>query len=472
MFAFLALIIYAPLPLAGRNAWSLGVLAAATWSVLVLAALYSALHKGNLARQLVAVRWPIACLAGFCSWVAVQLLQLEPALRGWFPGTAAAAGPISTDPTSTRLYLLTALTHLGGFLATLLLVQGRRRLLALAAALVLSGLIQSMLAVGLLAYGQEYVYLGEAFVPDRALGTFTNSDHLANYLALCLSVGLGLLIARFEPQAPARNRTEQWLRLLKFMMSTKMLLRLMLIVMVIALVLTRSRMGNFAFFTSMLLVGAMLAWRSPQLRRPAIWLVASLIVVDVLVVGQWIGLDRVMQRLENTAITDEGKPAARAEETLEQRQAGARDALAMIRQRPVSGYGGGTFYAVFPAFKGPAAYGGNYDHTHNDYVEIAADTGLVGLALLMAAVALSAARIARLMDDGEPRHHRGLATGLAMAVCVMVMHAMVDFPLQIPANALTFTVLLAAAWSMKPRRDDSVSKRPPADRTAELHLAT
>ncbi len=444
----------------------------ATWGLLVLAAVYRALHQRDLARGLAAAGWPIACLAAFCGWVGVQLLQLEPAFRSWFTGTASTAGPISVDPTSTRVFLLTALTHLGGFLATLLLVQGRRRLLALAAALVVSGLFQSTVAVGLLAYGQEYVYLGEAFVPDRALGTFTNTDHLANYLALCLSVGLGLLIARFEPQTPARNRTEQWLRLLKFVMSTKMLLRLMLIVMVIALVLTRSRMGNLAFFTSLLLVGALLAWRSPQLRRPAMWLVGSLIVVDVVVVGQWVGLDRVVQRLENTAITDEGRPASRGEETFEQRQAGARDALAMIRQRPLAGFGGGTFYAVFPAFKGPAAYGGSYDHTHNDYVEIAADTGLVGLALLMAVVALSARRIARLMDDGEPRHHRGLATGLAMAVCVMVMHSLVDFSLQVPANALTFTVLLAAAWSMKPRRRRAVSRRSPADRPAELHLAT
>ena len=447
-----AILVAAPLPLASNRPWALGMLAMAIWALLSLGAIYWTLHRGELAARLAAGGWAVACLTGFCMLVAAQLPELAPEMRRWFVGTTTSGGPLSLDPASTRLYLLTAATHLGGFLATLLLVHERRHLLGLAAALVVSGLVQSIVGVGRLAYGDTYVYLGEDFAPDRALGTFANSDHLANYLALCLSLGLGLLLARFELQAPARNRYERWVRLLDFMLSTKMLLRLMLIVMVIALVLTRSRMGNLAFFTSLLVVCSMLAWRSPQLRRGALWLVASLLVVDLLVVGEWVGLDRVVQRLEQTSVTDARKKASDSEETFEQRQAGALDALAMVRERPLSGFGGGTFYTAFPLFKGPKAYGGRYDHTHNDYVEIAADTGLVGLSLLAAVVLLAARRIAQLMRDEEPRHHRGLATGLAMALSVMLMHSLVDFPLQIPANALTFSVLLATAFCMRPRQ--------------------
>ena len=42
---------------------------------------------------------------------------------------------------------------------------------------------------------------------------------------------------------------------LKLMLSSKIRLRVYLAVMVIALVLTRSRMGNIAFFTSLALAG-------------------------------------------------------------------------------------------------------------------------------------------------------------------------------------------------------------------------
>ena len=472
-FGFIAVLLCAPLPLASNRAWSLGMLALAVWGLVALAATCCALQEGGVAQRLASGRWPIVFLTVFCVLIASQLVGLTPGLRRLFVDTATTAGPVSIDPTSTRLYLLTALTHLGGFLATLLLLRSRERLIGFAAALVASGLIQAMLGIGLLAYGEAYVYLGEEFSsPDRATGTFPNTDHLANYLALCLSIGLGLLLSQLEFQAPARNRTEQWLRLVKFVMSTKMLLRLMLIVMVIALVLTRSRGGNLAFFTSLLVVGGALAWRSPQLRRGALWLVASVIVVDVVVVGQWVGLDRVVQRLEETAVTDAGKPASYREETLEQRLAGARDALPLIYKRPLIGFGGGTFYAAFPVFKRPDSDLDGYDHSHNDYVEIAADTGVAGLILLAAVVVASLRRIARLMNDDEPRYHRGLAAGLAMAVCAMLIHALVDFPLQIPANALTFTVLLASAWTMKPGGRRLASSRPTASPTARRHATT
>ena len=453
------LLVYAPLPLGSRRPWALGLLAIATWALAGGAALNAAWQEGELARKLRGARWPLVLLGGYCALVAAQLMGQHTWNGGAAPDAAVAAAITTLDASSTRPYLLTAVAHAGAFVGTLLLVHGERRLLGLAFAVLVSGLLQSVVGVGLLAYGEEYTYLAEDFTPDRAQGTFTNPDHLANYLALCLAVGLGLLVARFEAQAPARNSGEHWARLLRFMLSTKMLLRLMLIVMVIALVLTRSRMGNLAFFTSLLVVGGTLAWRSPQLRRPAMWLVASLLVVDVLVVGKWVGLDRVVQRLQETAVTEERKRSSDREETFEQRQAAARDALTLVRGRPLWGYGGGTFYAAFPAVKGPEAYPATYDHTHNDYVEIAVDTGLVGLALLAGVFVLAACRVLRLMRDGEPRHHRGLATGLAMALCAMGMHALVDFPLQIPANAWTFTVLLACAWTMQPRERRSQRSR-------------
>jgi len=77
-----------------------------------------------------------------------------------------------------------------------------------------------------------------------------------------------------------------------------MRLRLYLVMMVIALVLTHSRMGNVAFFFSLLIagiIGLLLSRRAP---RSTVILLTSLIIIDMFIVGAWFGIDKVAQRLE------------------------------------------------------------------------------------------------------------------------------------------------------------------------------
>ena len=60
-----------------------------------------------------------------------------------------------------------------------------------------------------------------------------------------------------------------------FILSPKMRLRLLLVVMVIALVLTRSRMGNAAFFAAMLIVGSIAIVLASKTAPKTIALIAS-----------------------------------------------------------------------------------------------------------------------------------------------------------------------------------------------------
>ena len=230
---FLFLLFAAPLPLASNRPWALGMLAIALWTVLLGAVGLRAWRGRGGLERLRSAAAPLVLLAGFCLLVAAQCVTLPLDALKLFDDAAVSSGPVSIDPTSTRLYLLTALTYLAGFAATVLIVNTRFRLLALGLALTLSGVFQAILGVTLIAQGESYEYLGLVFVPDRATGTFANADHLGNYLALCLSIGLGVLISQLQPHAAARNASERWLGALKFLMSTKMLLRLLLIVMVI-----------------------------------------------------------------------------------------------------------------------------------------------------------------------------------------------------------------------------------------------
>jgi O-antigen ligase len=395
---------------------------------------------------------PLGLLAGLAGLVALQLC---------LPGGTA-------DVFQTRQYLLRTLLYAGAFGLTLAAARSRLDARWVLMGLVLSGVLQALLAVVLFSVSGEYLLFFTSFLQGgRATGTYPNPDHLAGLMELCLAAGLGLMVTQFSNDGPPVRTTKQrLLALLKFVMSRKMLLRLMLVVMVIALVMTHSRMGNGAFFVSLMLVGALVAWRSVKLRQPALWLIASMVVVDVFVIGQLIGLDKVVTRLNGTEVSlqEPAEPGADGaplppgppkEETLEQRLRPARATLQLVQQKPWLGHGAGTFETVFPQARTPDVLAMPFDHAHNDYVQQAAEVGLLGLLLWVGVGLLAGWRALRLLADDQPRQSRGVAVACLVALACLGLHSVVDFNLQIPANAFSFSVLLALPFGLPVRRSRS-----------------
>jgi O-antigen ligase len=461
----LVMLAWVPLPLASNRGWAVALLSLVLCSLLLLVlatawvAGVSPVHTSH-AQQNNRPPWvPLALLAAYTALVAFQLLPLPEGLRAWLAPGSTGPGPVSVDPFATGGTLLLCGAYLSAFALVVLLVRSEERLRWLLLVVVGSGVFQAIVATFLFSQRDGYEFLFMRFPPgDRATGTFASFDHLAGYMEICLALGLGLMLSSVAAngRAPAgwRNNLVQTLQ---FVMSAKMLVRLLLITMVIALVLTRSRGGNAAFFIALFVTGALVAWRSPQLRRLTLIVVTSMLVIDLLIIGQWVGLDKVVQRLQGTALTIENAEARedrglnlRREETIEERLFAAEYTLNMVKERPLLGFGGGSFYVAFPRFKGEHPLG-FYDHAHNDYVEVAATTGLLGLGLLLSLCAAAFWRAVRALDDKNPPLARGMAAGVVMAITSLAIHSVVDFNLQIPANALTFTTVLALAWCLPVR---------------------
>ena len=419
------------------------------WLALITLLLGSGLARQHGAKQRVMrASWPLALMAVFAGLLVGQLVSPGP-LEGLLH---------TADTFQTRIYLLTSLALLAAFALVVACVNTPRRATWLLGTLVGAGVLQALMAVALASSGATYQFLFAEFEQrGRATGTFVNPDHLAGYLELCLSAGLGLMLAQFGGgRAAQAGGWQQRLALaLTFMLSGKMVLRMMLVVMVVALVMTHSRMGNGAFFLALLLIGGLVAVVSQRLRKPALWLVASMALIDIIIIGQWVGLDRVVERLKDTAesslvaatpgMSDVIAPAQR-EESVQDRLRIPRLSLPLIAQQPWFGHGGGTYYLSLPAIK-PTGFPLLWDHAHNDFVELATDTGLVGLGLLMGLAASTAWRAARMLRDVEPRLKRGVGVAALMAICSIGLHGMVDFNLQIPANALTLVLLMALVWT-------------------------
>ena len=84
----------------------------------------------------------------------------------------------------------------------------------------------------------------------------------------------------------------------------------------------------------------------------------------------------------------------------------------------------------------------------------------VPVVCLLLLAAASAWRAARMLPDDQPRLTRGIGVAALTALCCMGLHSVVDFNLQIPANALVFTTLLALVWAVPGRWPDDLDDNP------------
>lgn len=455
-FGLLALLVLAPLPRGSVPTWAWTLLVAALCLLTAGWLLQWLRGRCELTPAFRHARWALLALLLWCLWIGLQLVALP---AGWVQllspkayetqalATAALGLPpparvtLSLDPHATLDFLLKSVAWSAAFALTLLLVDRRERVALLLQTLVICGTLQAIYGSVMVLSGLEYGFLiKKVHNLGIATGTYVNRNHLAGYLNLCLAAGIGLMIARLGGDAihTWRQRLRSLARLL---LGEKARLRIYLIVMVIGLVLTRSRMGNTAFFAGTLIVGALGLLLMRGAPRSTMLFLASLVVLDLLIVGTWFGVDQVAQRIQGTEIS------ANAENVLptEDRDEVSRAALPYLKDFPLAGSGGGTFYVVFPRYHNEKL-NGFYDFAHNDYVQIVAETGVVGL-LLCGTVVLGALwqalRALRLRRDPLMR---GTGFGVSMAICWLLIHSSVDFNLQMPAISFTATVMLALAW--------------------------
>jgi O-antigen ligase len=446
-WALLALLMWIPIPLGSNRAWAWGVLEAYSF---VLVAAWLIIWSIGFAEVSEPLRraWPAWIVLGL--WIALQGLHLVPLPMGWIAALSPEAArahsflseigvkqdmvTLSVEPNATRVSLLKTLAYVADFFLVLALVNRRSRILTLARVLVYSALVFSVYAVSMHLGGVQHEYFGiEIRHGDAASGTFVNRNHFAGYVEMMLAVGIGLLIAGLSDRS-----VDTWKKFIRqtieWILSPKMVLRLALCVLVIALTTTHSRMGNTAFFASLLVAGLIGIVLSRYATRNTVLLLASLIAIDLFVVGSWFGVEKLAKRIQETTVSD-----------VQEREEPAAASIDLIRDYPVFGAGPGTFYVVFPRYRKEQATA-FFDHAHNDYFEFAADTGFVGLGLLGAFVAMSLA--AALVAQWRRRDPlmRGIAFACVMGVTAILIHSWVDFNLQIPANAVLFMVLLALGW--------------------------
>ncbi|HCI53579.1 MAG TPA: hypothetical protein DE312_09755 [Gallionella sp.] len=464
LWALLALIVYTPLPLASNRPWALALLGLLTGLILLWVVWLPAGNALEIAWK--RAKSPIILSGLWIGLLGVQLIGWPAALLSMRAPFAEIA-TLSIDPYSTGLYLAKALILFAAFWLVVTLIDTQRRIELLARVVVISGLLQALTGVVLMASGTTFQIFFVDMESARAHGTFVSPNQYAGYLEMTLAMGIGLMIAKLDGHTVMnwRQRLHGWLAVL---LTGKAMLRLSLIIMVVGLVASRSRGGNSAFFASLLIIGVVTVilskWVSRNLTdkhatkrlHSTVVFITSLIVLDVIIIGGVVGVEKVVQRIESTNLEKQAaviqpsgvRAVQQQEQSVEERGEAAIPSLQIVRNYPWLGTGGGTYHLAFPHYR-PADVRGYFDHPHNDFVEFASETGLTGLLLLAMLLIHSLWQSFKLLLNPCDQFTRGMLFAGLMGVTSLLIHGMVDFNFQNPANAMLFLILLSMPYLLK-----------------------
>ena len=247
----------------------------------------------------------------------------------------------------------------------------------------------------------------------RLHGTYRNPDHMAGYLEMLIPLHIVQAISRrvitpFKSEEKARR-----------------LLGIFLVMLfVIALFLTISRAGIAAFLVGMIYFyfsGIKGPERGTQFSF-YLKILGALAVVYLL----WIGVGPIIDRFWSLTSSVQHN-----------RGIVWNDTMKLVEDFPVFGTGFGTFRYIFPKYKTLLTQG-IWDYPHNDYLQMLAEGGVVGLVSFLWLL-FNALRMLTWKKDP-------LARGAAAGFIAILVHSFFDFNLQIPANAYIFVTLMAIGW--------------------------
>jgi O-antigen ligase len=121
----------------------------------------------------------------------------------------------------------------------------------------------------------------------------------------------------------------------------------------------------------------------------------------------------------------------------------------MFQRKPVLGWGLGVFPTVYPKYR--TFYTNVFvNQAHNDYLQLLIETGAIGFAIMLWFLITAYYRASKKLENWTHDPNGALALAAMLGITGLAVHSLVDFNLQIPANAALFYVLCVVA-AMEPR---------------------
>lgn len=265
----------------------------------------------------------------------------------------------------------------------------------------------------------------------QIFGPFVNRNHFAGWMVMALPVVVAYGMAAAQRSGRrAPDGVGGWLRWAGGVEGNRFLLiSTAALVMAAAVVLTGSRSGIVSLLVAVGALAAFLLRRLPK-RRTQLAVVTYLMVV-VLGATAWAGSDLILSRFQAAPGEIHGRLGAWS------------DTIDIIQDFPIFGVGLGGYRRAMLIYQ-TTDRSTMYAQAHNDYLQLAAEGGLLVTlpAIALAAIVLVDARRRFAVGDTDPMAY-WLRRGAAAGLLGIAAQSLVDFSLQMPGNTLLFVVLLA-----------------------------
>lgn len=302
-------------------------------------------------------------------------------------------------------------------------------------------------AYGLVAYvfGDNYIlWFKKEFSKGSLTSTFVNRNNYAAYCGLALQCLAAHMLYRFRISGGEWSRGAFGHEAVRFAWCC-----LGAFLLVSALFLTGSRAG---VSSSLLGLGLLLTWGfqmpragvAPQAGKDGLRnfaFAAAFITAFVLIYS--VSGSLLDKRLAG-GVDDEVRFQAFAH------------MMRAIADQPYTGFGLGTFEEVFRGYRGtdiPAVF----DRAHSEYLELAMTAGIPMAALVCFATLLVCVYFI-FATRASTRHAIYVLLGLTTSIQILT-HAVIDFPVQIPAVAYSYLLIVGCAFALAPKAEKSDTRR-------------
>ncbi len=366
-------------------------------------------------------------------------------------------GAISINPSDTIIGLMRLLTYGGVFWLALQFGRDVKQANLILKILGVAILLNALYAMFLWSSGYQTILWFDKWVgKEEVTGTFVNRNHFASYIAMGCIIWLSFVLRACEQlfRRLSGVRPKYYFdTIIEEIFVCNGIYILGFFILFGVLLLSRSRAGFLCACIGMLsvILCSGLAWlKHTQNRRVSLFSVASRFVggvsavfisgLGVLVLFQGLGGSRLLSRLLN-------------ENSVDYERVGVfRKVVEAIADSPLLGSGFGTFSDIFPIYRDSvlSAYG-RWNQAHNTYLENMMELGIPVAFLLFLTVGWCVYRCF-IGAFWRQKHQNFAQIGLCVSIMVL-LHSLIDFPLQISGITITYITLLALgvsqSWSSR-----------------------
>lgn len=328
--------------------------------------------------------------------------------------------------TQSSLILLISYIIFGFFISGFF--RSRTKILILIIPIILLTVIE-----GLIGIYQSIVIYGISH-SQGAHGTFVNRNHYAGFMELGTPLTIGLILS-FASNIYISNKN-----IIKSILNSDELFKQLILIfflplLLIAILISKSRMGIMSLFISLGFLYINLAQTGYKL-KDAKWMI-TLVVLFFIFLSLYVGIGPVLNRFLNIGY--------------DHRFYLWKDCLNIIRDFPLLGSGLGTFKYIYPLYKFNVTTAVDYNFAHNDYLQIIIETGILGFLAIIAAIIIfirDTLQFLNINSENKDSFKYFITLGAFTGVISILIHSLADFNLHIPSNAIYFTTLIGIIYAV------------------------